>query len=135
MLDGGAFKSINESESLIIISLMSALSCISGGMRFERCWRKIRSVCLSLNDRITLDYTDEGDIRQIGVLVQVNSEWIPGLHLGTGLICRAGRPGLINRARRAILKGKNQSLRRITMTISINSKRTPPPPPERLITD
>ena len=74
---------------------MSALSCISGGMRLDRRWRKIRPVCLSLNDRITLDYTDEGGIRQIGVPVQVNSEWIPGFHLGTALI---------NRARRAILK-------------------------------
>ena len=81
MLDGGAFKSINESASFIIISLMSALSCISGGMRLDRRWRKIRSVCLSLKDRITLDCTDEGGIRQIGVLVQVSSEWIPGFYV------------------------------------------------------
>ena len=60
---------------------MSALSCISGGMRLDRRWRKIHSVCLSLNDRITLDCTDEGGIRQIGVPVQVNSEWIPGFYL------------------------------------------------------
>ena len=81
MLDGGAFKSINESASFIIISLMSALSCISGGMRFERCWRKIRSVCLSLNDRITLDYIDEGDMRQIGACTQAGQPVIADLEL------------------------------------------------------
>ena len=43
--------------------------------------------------------------------------------------------GLIDRARRAILKVKINPLRRMTMIISINSNPPPPLIRERLITD